>query len=461
MVNNSWRLIDTRLNGNTALLNRLQTAYRDTVSALIKKASRDLRTTQQQLYRQHNTRIAWWARRTLASREDIVFILGAGDDFYTSATRYFNFVGARVIRNLRSLLEVRDWLNANRPNNGLPWGDVSIVVHANLEGQMEAPVEPGGKRVTPDRLRTAIQNQSFRALPDEVLDNASRIRIRGCALGRNQQILELLRSAFGGNEESPHVYAPVHLQSYEYQWRRRRRRRVTTAAEEYFKEFWYVGFPRWPVPNRRRLIRMFNEKYPGVNVKWARLLRTRGAVKRQNYSIPFTFEQTNPAPARGSSSRARRRFARLVLGRVDNPRGMTHIRETSRNTGADGTITITFDYRRGNQTFTGANLPGLLPRLRNQRDYRALLSLQSNLMSATRPLEEGSNLTANDFYWRLRRVRNRGAITSDYEFIGHRTLLRVQRDLVEPDPNRPGRTRRVRPDISETSQFGREVPPNY
>ncbi|MCG8347932.1 MAG: DUF4157 domain-containing protein, partial [Chloroflexales bacterium] len=161
MVNNGWRLIDTRLGGEPALLNRMKTTYRDTVRTLITKASRDLGVTQQQLYRQQNSRIAWWARRDLAAREDIVFIMGSGDRFYRSATQYFNFIGARIISNLRSLLEVRDWLNANRPANGLPWGDISIVVHANLEGQMQIPVAPDESRVTVDSLRQAIQDLSF------------------------------------------------------------------------------------------------------------------------------------------------------------------------------------------------------------------------------------------------------------------------------------------------------------
>ena len=124
-------------------------------------------------------------------------------------------------------------------------------------------------------------------------------------------------------------------------------------------------------------------------------------------------------------------------------------------------IRITFSYRSNNQEFTGANIGGLLPRLRNQRDYRAFLSRQADLMETTRPLEEESNLTANDFFWRLRRVRNRGAHTYDYRFTGSRTMLRIQRELVEPDPNRPSRTRRVRPDLSEPRHYGREIPSNY
>jgi hypothetical protein len=460
MANNSWRLIDTHLNRDAALLNRLQTTYRNTVSALMSKASSDLRISQQQLYRNYNLMIAWWARRDVAPREDIVFILGGGDSFYTSATRYFDFVGARVITQARSLLEVRDWLNVNRPNNGLPWGDVSIVVHANLEGQMQAPVEPGGERVTPDSLRQAIQNQSFRALPNEVVDNASRIIIRGCALGRNQQILQLLRSAFGGNEESPQVYAPVHLQQYSYQWRSRHGRRVTTSAQESFLEFWYVGFPGGREPNRGTLIGLFSQKYPGVAVNWARLLGRRGAVARQSYSISFTFERTNVAPPSGAGRAAQRQLASLVRGRLEESRGMTDIEETARNHAPNGTITITFRYRQGDRNFI-ATIPDLLPRLQNQSDYRALLSRQGELMRATRPLEEGSNLAANDFFWGLRMVRNRGAITNDYLFTGSRTLLRIQRELVEPDPDHPGRTRRVRPDIGSATQYGRVVPPNY
>lgn len=459
MMNNGWRLIDERLDGDAVLLSRLKTSYRDTVSALVRKASRDLGVAEPELYQQHNTRIAWWLRRDLAPRTDIVFIIGGGDAFYTSATHYFRFVGARIVTNLRSLLEVRDWLAANPPANGLPWGDVSIVVHANLEGGMQAPVSPGGERATPRTLRAAIENRTFLTLPDAVVDNATRLIIRGCALGRNQEMLELLRSAFGGGEESPQVYAPVHLQGYAYQTRRRGRRQVTTSAEEFFREFWYVGFPASPAPNPRQLVQMFDTKYPQAGVHWAGMLRTRGATERQTYRVTYARRQSNEAPAAGRRGGAQ--LDRLVRARFAQAHGWTDIRETSRQTGANGLITITFSYRAGRQQFQGATIADLLPSLGGQRDYRALLSRQDDLMATTRPLEEGSNLTADDFFWTLARVRNPGAATFDYRFTGSRTMLRIQRDLVEPDPSRPGRTRRVRPDISETSQYGRELPANY
>ena len=372
-----------------------------------------------------------------------------------------------MVGDLRSLSEVRDWLEANPPASGQPWGDVSIVVHANLEGQMMTPVTPGGDRVTPDNLRQAIRDNTFRALPDRVVDNATRIIIRGCALGRNRQILQLLHSAFGGREESPQIYAPVHLQSYEYQYRRRGQRRESTSAEEYFQEFWYVGFPSRPAPNQRSLVRKFEDKYPDVDVNWARMLRTRGATQRQTYSVKFTFEQTNVAPAlavgqRGRVQRRRRQeLGLLVRSRIADADRWTDISETAREVDDEGAITITFDYRSGGHGFAGATLSGLLPRMRTQADYRILLSQQPDLLDTTRPLEENSLLTADDFFWVLRTVRNRGDSTYDFRFTGSRTLVRVQRDLVEPDPERLGCTRRVRPNLEDLRLYGREVPLNY
>ncbi len=454
MMNQGWRLIDERLGGRPALLQRLKDAYRSTVDALFTKASSDLGIPEQQLYAQYNRQIAWWARRQLAPREDIVFILGSGDNFYGAATRYFRFVGARIVGNQRTLLGVRDWLAANPPANGLPWGDVNIVVHANLEGQMMADVEPDGDRVSPRTLRAAIENNSFRALSNSVVDDATRLVIRGCALGRNQEILQLLRSGFGGNDESPQVYAPVHLQEYSYRSRRGR----TISAEESFLEFWYVGFPSSPALNRRQLVDRFEERYPNEDVDWARSLRASGGTRRHTYSFTYTIEQAHEAPPAGRQGR--RALARLIRSRLEDARDAAAIRETARSVSPDGTISIRFSYQIGPQQYTGS-MDGLLPRMRNQREYRAFLGQQQGLMNSTRPLEEGANLGADDFFWALRRVRNRGGASSNYEFTGGRTLLRIQQRLVEPDPARPGRTRPVRPDLSDTSQYGREMPENY
>ena len=69
-------------------------------------------------------------------------------------------------------------------------------------------------------------------------------------------------------------------------------------------------------------------------------------------------------------------------------------------------------------------------------------------------------MTADDFSWSVAREDNDDG-SADYTFTGRRGLLRIQRDLVEPVPGEEGQTRRVRPDISESSQFGREEPDNY
>jgi hypothetical protein len=459
MMDNGWRLIEEHLDGDEELLGRLKESYRASVSAIVAQASRDLGVPELELYAQHNLRIAWWLRRRLAPREEIVFILGAGDAFYESAIEFFQLTGARIVRDPRSLTEVRDWLAANPPASGLPWGDVSIVVHANLEGGMQTTVTPGGARVTPRSLRQAIEDREFQSLPNEVVDDATRLRIRGCALGRNQEILVLLRSAFGGNEESPAVYAPVHLQNYEYQWSQPRGgERTTTSAEEYFQEFWYVGYPARPAPNRVRLVEMFSEKYPDAGVDWARMLRTPGATARRPYSMSYTISGARQAPPAGAAGAAG--LTRLVRQSVAGADDWTDITETSRQADADGRITITFSYRQDGEVRTGASVSGLLPRMTTQAQYRAFLDRQSDLLSATRPLEEGSDLTADDFHWALARTANADG-SHDYAFTGRRGFLRIQRDLVEPDPERQGQTRRVRPDISDASQFGREEPADY
>lgn len=382
MRSHSHRIIATELNGDTTLLNQLQGAYQQAIEAIVGKAARDLGRAPQELYTQFNLSIARATRNNLATRENIVFILGnprGGDNFYRAAQNHFQFNNANIVNTLRSLVQVRDYLAGHAPSNGLPWGEVSIVVHANLEGQMAAPLVGNSGRVTTDNLRTAINNRTFQAINNNVIDGATNIVIRGCALGRNQEILTLLRSGFGGNDqEQPQVYAPKHLQAYEFRARGRRRRRRVTGTSEFFVEFWYVGFPANRRMNNNRIARALDEKYPGENINWRNLLGRRGGTRRQNFTYTFRFE-------------------------------------------------------------------GRVPRLRTQAQIATFLD-NSGFDAAD--LEEGSNLTAADFSWRPRR---RGTTTV---FTGTRTIVRVQRELREPDPERQGRTRRVAPNLSDRSQYG-------
>ena len=89
-----------------------------------------------------------WRQPLPARGTSITFVMGEdppGTDnlFYTGATAYFLLNPAgRLVTDLRTLRDVRNFLDNNRPTGNTPWGEVNIVVHANEEGGMSIPVAP-------------------------------------------------------------------------------------------------------------------------------------------------------------------------------------------------------------------------------------------------------------------------------------------------------------------------------
>ncbi|HEX7242047.1 MAG TPA: hypothetical protein VF263_17315, partial [Longimicrobiaceae bacterium] len=148
-------------------------------------------------------------------RESITFILGddpggTGNPFYRGAEAFYRLHPAGTLvpaRDLTSraggpvLRDVRDYLASHRPANGRPWGEVNVVVHANEEGGMSVPVRPltteeaqnaDAHNATPIALQAALEADEFTALDDDRVDARTTIQIRGCALGRSQDMLHTL-----------------------------------------------------------------------------------------------------------------------------------------------------------------------------------------------------------------------------------------------------------------------------
>ena len=175
------------------------------------------------------------------ARTSITFVMGEdppGTDnlFYTGATAYFLLNPAgRLVTDLRTLRDVRNFLDNNRPTGNTPWGEVNIVVHANEEGGMSIPVaplaagqDPAFHQASPDTLRDAIADGTFQPLADNVVDVRTVLNIRGCSLGQSPDMLHMLSLASGGEEtQRPTVRAPKHLQAFEFfprNWQHKRHR---------------------------------------------------------------------------------------------------------------------------------------------------------------------------------------------------------------------------------------------
>lgn len=178
----------------------------------------------------------------LVPRQDYVFIMGQDrprtpNPFYRSALRYFRaqVPGATFVVDQRSMDGVLAWIAGNVQQ---PIGNIYIVTHANEDGTLSFGLDPADAdhHLTVGELRSALHPAGGGAGPLPRLagqvDAQTRIHIKGCDLGRTQEMVELIDQAFGG---AGTVIAPTHEQVYGYdptiggQARERERARVEAA----------------------------------------------------------------------------------------------------------------------------------------------------------------------------------------------------------------------------------------
>lgn len=143
-------------------------------------------------------------RPGLPDPDTIVFLIGAEDDktlkladFYYSF-RHSGFT-ERVLRAKKdfapSLDGVLQYLNQLK----YPLKEITLVVHGNLDGTLFMPLNKGDKdrKITPQELHDAVKSGALTKLREGQITHQTRINIKACNVGYNQQVVELLDEAFG------------------------------------------------------------------------------------------------------------------------------------------------------------------------------------------------------------------------------------------------------------------------
>jgi Domain of unknown function (DUF4157) len=154
-------------------------------------------------------------------REDYVFIMGQdvrgrGNPFYTLAERFYrsHVPKATFVTNIRNLADLLNYIHGKIPG---PIGNLYIVSHANEDGTLSFGLnstDPDSHLSFPE-LRDAVHPKGGGASTLEKvsaqIDTQTRIHIKGCDIGRSQQMVELVDEAFGG---AGTVTAPTHEQDF-------------------------------------------------------------------------------------------------------------------------------------------------------------------------------------------------------------------------------------------------------
>ncbi|MFQ6008382.1 MAG: hypothetical protein ACE5K8_05445 [Candidatus Zixiibacteriota bacterium] len=218
----------------------------------------------------------------------ITFITGRGG-FFSAGSRYWQRRSDGLIRK-PSVEEILDYLNSERNlaryGEGR-WGEVNIVSHANTNQWIIRLF--AGRRERIGHIDVNVLNRHGRdhrlqAPGADMVDNNTRIVIRGCVIGHNQALLDRIRHLFGGRA---YIYAPKYLQGYEFYQRGRER-----TQREYFTEFFFFYLPGNRSPNERTCIERLRRKYPSVGIdeaEWRNLLRGRGGARRHDRTEQLTY----------------------------------------------------------------------------------------------------------------------------------------------------------------------------
>ena len=151
-----------------------------------------------------------------AKRQDIIFIMGTdtkGNSFYSNAKKYFKTIlpKADMQTKVRSLEGVFDYLRGHVSKQS-PLGNLYLRFSCKCRGGLGFRLAEGNtENMTYGILKHALKEQAnlFRTI--EGIDEQTMIQIKGCNIGRDRRMMNLLDKAFGGSAK---VVAPTHKQAY-------------------------------------------------------------------------------------------------------------------------------------------------------------------------------------------------------------------------------------------------------
>ena len=297
-------------------------------------------------------------------RANITFILGKDENtrnpYYSLASQYYRLSKEKteiVIDTMVSLLEVRDFLDAHRPENGQPWGLINLVSHGNEFIDLSVWVTPTGARVSEESLQEAIADNVFKPLDSLVIDKKTLFHLHGCGAGNNAGLLNFLGIAFGGKEKPARVTASRMFEYYAYT----SPNKDPQSIQHYYARVWYAFYRVDSVPDKASLAEQLKTRYPGEDVDWTEAVYRQDPLEpseayHMNLKIPIVWEDfyENKEELPDLGTRAKQ---------VKWLENKTEFRALMKKTGIPKEYFrikfYTLVYNRGNDTFYSSKVKGM------------------------------------------------------------------------------------------------------
>jgi hypothetical protein len=228
-------------------------------------------------------------------RVSYVFLMGdvKNDSFYLAAREYFAHMvkGATMVTDKRTLADVISYVN----DAGKPVDTLYIVSHANESGNLGFSMDAAdlakdtssGDRKPRTEFSEVKEANDAGTLPKadtKLIDEKTKIQIKGCNIGRSELMLNELDEAFGGKAS---VTAPTHTQEYRFYGNK-----AGVTYEENLDEL-FIEEAGVADKDQKTIAAEFKAKYPMIPAdQWKGLLKK---VKKENRSkVRWTHTQANP-----------------------------------------------------------------------------------------------------------------------------------------------------------------------
>jgi hypothetical protein len=229
-------------------------------------------------------------------RVSYVFLMGdfKNDNFYLAAKEYFvhQVPNAILVPDKRTLADVIGHVNAQ----GKPVDTLFIVSHANESGNLGFSLDAADAakdkstgdhkpRTEFNEVKQANDKGTLTKADVKLIDEQTKVQIKGCNVGRSTLMMDELDEAFGGKAS---VTAPTHTQEYKFSGTKN----GPVAYEENFAEM-FVEEAGVAAKDKAELETAFKAKYTMVpDAKWPALLKT---VKKEDKTRTlWTWNGINP-----------------------------------------------------------------------------------------------------------------------------------------------------------------------
>jgi len=226
-----------------------------------------------------------------AQASKITFILGEDDNnanpYYQKAAAFYHQVDQDgtyvVLDKIRSLKNLHDYLANNIPSQGA-WKEINLVIHGNQWTGIALPVSENGEtRTNAKNLMQAMLKQEFKALPDAVVNDQTKVNIYGCSVGQDTALLYQLSKFFTNQSGvAPALMASQHFNIYYSSFE------TPGKTERLEANCFYIAYPLEHAPSTGELAKALATKYPNENISWADALG-RQALNPELASYAYQF----------------------------------------------------------------------------------------------------------------------------------------------------------------------------